>query len=69
MTKQQYLDSVERAYKAQGQVTSITGLYLTEPFAGSEEAAVLATEIREKSLELEEMFRELYRLEQEVDRP
>jgi hypothetical protein len=63
INKDQYLKQVEEAYKAQGQVTAIVGLYLTSPFAGTERSAALADAIRDDSRDLEEKLRELYQVE------
>ena len=69
MDKERYLKAVEEAYHTQGRVTTTVGLYLTAPFAGSDEGAKLAQQARQLSLDLEEKLRELYRVENEVRRP
>ena len=68
-TKAQHLSEIERAYKDQGKVSSTVGLYLREPFAANGTSAKLADEIYEASKKIEEKLRELYQIENEVQRP
>lgn len=68
LDKAQYLNQVEAAYKAQGQVSQIVGLYLTQPFAGTRRGTELAAMIRSGSRDLEELLRELYTAEKAAPR-